>query len=240
MNANPPPPSTEEQYQENDSCLFASIESLLAEPAHQSNPLREPLTRLLAYSEEQKRRMERLIKISDRYQNSLYEMSEALRGFSLHDQLTGLGNRRFLIDRLNEETERANRKNGPYSLAILDVDLFKLVNDRFGHGVGDEVLCQIARAIEEALREYYHCGRWGGEEFLILLPDTSLESALHVAERIRQNIQALSFDANDLKVTASLGMTLYLPEETFSTTITRADHALLNSKSLGRNRIEVA
>ena len=181
MNANQTPLSTEEQQQDNDSCLLACIEALLAEPAHQSNALREPLARLLAYSEEQKRRMERLIKISDRYQNSLYEMSEALRGFSLHDQLTGLGNRRFLIDRLNEETERANRKNGQYSLAILDVDFFKQVNDRFGYDVGDEVLCRIARAIEEGLREYDHCGRWGGEEFLILLPDTSLEPRFSIS-----------------------------------------------------------
>ena len=219
--------------------LLPRIEILLAEPSHQDNPLREELARLLAHSRNQQRRLERLIKISDRYQNSLYELSEALRESSLHDPMTGLGNRRFLMDRLISETERANRNSNPYALGILDIDLFKSVNDCFGHDAGDEVLCKIARTIQEALREYDHCGRWGGEEFLIILPETPLEFARQVAERVRQSIQNLRFENFDIRITASLGLTIYQANEAFSTTITRADSALLRAKSLGRDRVEI-
>jgi diguanylate cyclase (GGDEF)-like protein len=188
----------------------------------------------------QLRRLEKLARISDRYQNSLREMSEALKEASLRDQMTGLGNRRFLIDRLNEETERASRKDAPYALAMLDVDYFKAVNDRYGHDAGDDALCKIARCIEQAVREYDHCGRWGGEEFLIILPDTLLESALQVAERVRQAIRAIRHGFFDGQITASLGLTVYQPGETYSATISRADTALLRAKSIGRDRVEIA
>ena len=238
MNSKPKTSSKAKIVHRSDPELLAQIKMLLGDPRHQDNPLREPLIRLLAHSEVQRRRVERLIKISDRYQNSLFELSESLRESSLHDQLTSLGNRRFLLDRLTEETERANRKNAPYTLIMLDVDLFKRVNDEFGHDAGDEVLCRIARAIEEALREYDHCGRWGGEEFLIILPETTLESASQVAERIRAGIQDLRFETSAISTTASQGMTAYRPEEVFAATISRADNALAKAKFLGRNRIE--
>ena len=188
----------------------------------------------------QLRRLEKLARISDRYQSSLREMSEALREVSLQDQMTRLGNRRFLVDRLNEETERANRKNAPYGLAMLDVDFFKAVNDRYGHGAGDEALCRIARCIQQNVREYDHCGRWGGEEFLIILPETALESARQVAERVRHEIGAMRHDFFAGCITASLGLTLYQPDETYSATINRADMALLRAKAAGRDRVEVA
>lgn len=163
MNTKPKAADKNKTLGKSDPELLALVKMLLGDPAHQDNPLREPLIRLLAHSETQRRRVERLIKISDRYQNSLFELSESLRESSLHDPLTSLGNRRFLLDRLIEETERANRNGKPYTLVMLDVDFFKKVNDRFGHEAGDDVLCKIARTIEEALREYDHCGRWGGK-----------------------------------------------------------------------------
>ena len=191
----------------------------------------------------QLRRLDKLARISDRYQNSLRELSEALKDAALRDPLTGLGNRRFLMERIKEETERANRKTAPYSLAILDVDHFKHINDRFGHEAGDTALCQIAQAIQAALREYDLCGRWGGEEFLIMLPETPLEFALQVAERVRQGIEAQRFEFMEqdaVPITASLGMTLYHPGEAYSETLDRADTALLQAKSAGRNRIVTA
>ena len=254
-----------------DAELIGRVESLLAQAAHQDNPLREPLAQLFDYSEGQRHRLERLVRISDgyqtvarsdnrtlaeqydrqlrrleklarisdRYQNSLREMSEALKDASLHDQMTGLGNRRFLVDRLNEETERATRKSAPYSLGMLDIDFFKAVNDRYGHAAGDEALCGIARCIQETVREYDHCGRWGGEEFLIILPETPLESARQVAERVRLAIRAIAHGFFDGQITASLGLTIYQPGETYSTTINRADAALLRAKALGRDRVEI-
>ncbi len=254
--------------------LLAEVERHLADPAEQDNPLRGALAALLAYSESQRerlervvrisdgfqhvtrgekqslvdqydrqlRRLEKLARISDRYQNSLREMSEALRDAALHDTLTGLGNRRFLMERLKDETERASRKGLPYAVGILDVDHFKLINDRFGHEVGDQALCLIANAIKDALREYDQCGRWGGEEFLIILPDTSLEFAVQVAERVRLAISATAFDfiADGGGVTASIGMTVYRAGEPYSVAVNRADSALLQAKDAGRDRVVAA
>lgn len=222
------------------SDLLPRIEALLAEPTHQDNPLHEALALLFKHSESQQRQLEKLIKISDCNQNSLHEITNALRDLSLHDPLTGIGNRRFLMEKLNGETERANRNGNFYSLGILDIDLFKSINDRFGHDTGDDVLCRITRTIQDTLREYDHCGRWGGEEFLIILPETALDFARQVAERILESIENLHFDAFDIHVTASVGLTTHQPDETFSETISRADSALLNAKSLGRNRVEIA
>lgn len=254
--------------------LLAQVESLLADPALQDNPLRAPLAGLLAHSawqrerlermvrisdgfqhvtrgekqslseqyDRQLRRLEKLARISDRYQNSLREMSEALREAALHDTLTGLGNRRFLMERLKDETERASRKGLPYAVGILDVDHFKLINDRFGHEAGDQALCLIASTIRDALREYDQCGRWGGEEFLILLPDTSLAFAFQVAERVRLAIRnaAFGFLEGSAGITASIGITAYQPGEPYSVTINRADGALLKAKEIGRDRVEAA
>ena len=190
--------------------------------------------------ERQLRRLEKLARISDRYQNSLRELSESLKEASLHDPLTGLGNRRFLMDRLTQETERATRKGTPYALGILDIDKFKTINDRFGHNAGDTALCAIARAIEHALREYDVCGRWGGEEFLIMLPQTPMDFALQIAQRVCQDIKAIRLDFFDGSISASLGLTIYRPGERFSEALNRADGALLLAKANGRDRIEVA
>lgn len=192
--------------------------------------------------DKQLRRLEKLARISDRYQNTLRELSEALKDAALHDPLTGLGNRRFLMDRLKEETERAARKNAPYGLAILDVDKFKSINDQFGHDAGDKALCAISRVIQDSLREYDICGRWGGEEFLILLPETPLEFAYQAIERLRHNIAQLEIPLGELgcaRFSASFGLTMYRADENFSVTINRADTLLLEAKNGGRNRVVV-
>ena len=265
MSDRPPPVPADEALIERIESLLAQAEhrdNPLREPLAQlfehSEGQRHRLERLVRISDgyqtiarsnsqtlaeqydRQLRRLEKLARISDRYQNSLREMSEALKDASLHDPMTRLGNRRFLVDRLNEETERANRKKAPYALAMLDIDFFKAVNDRYGHDVGDEVLCTIARSIEESVREYDLCGRWGGEEFLIILPDTALESARQVAERVRQAIKAIDHESLDGSITASLGLTPYQLGETYSVTISRADVALRHAKSVGRDRVEMA
>ena len=252
--------------------LIRQIEALLADPAHQDNPLRDPMARLLSYNQGQRerlgrlvkisdgyhsisrnhnqslaeqydrqlRRLEKLARISDRYQNSLREVSETLKEASLRDTLTGLGNRRYLMEQIKEETKRANRKSAPYVLGILDVDHFKTVNDRFGHEAGDKALCAIAQAMLGALREYDLCGRWGGEEFVIMLPETTLDFAAQIAERVRQSIMEVSLDFLDTGISASLGLSTYRPGEPFSDTLNRADSALLKAKSVGRNRVEFA
>ncbi|MBF0255955.1 MAG: GGDEF domain-containing protein [Gammaproteobacteria bacterium] len=190
----------------------------------------------------QLRRLEKLARISDRYQNSLRELSEALKIAALQDPLTGLGNRRYLMERLREESERVVRKGSPYSLALIDVDHFKSFNDSYGHEVGDQVLCLIAQSLRAQVREYDFCGRWGGEEFLIILPETDLEEATPVAERVREAIKEIRLEQSQeaISLSASLGLSCFRLGESFSETINRADDALYRAKELGRDRLEIA
>lgn len=190
----------------------------------------------------QLRQLEKLARISDRYQQMMRDLNLALNEASNRDVLTGLGNRRLLMDRLKEESERATRRGQGYALAMLDVDQFKHVNDTHGHETGDRVLIAIATTLQAGLREYDVCGRWGGEEFLVLLPETSAAEGLVVMERVRQNIAELAVrtDNDAICVTASIGVSQHVPGETFSLTIKRADAALLDAKRAGRNRAVVA
>lgn len=155
------------------------------------------------------------------------------------DPLTGLGNRRDLSERLAQETVRANRHNSVFALAVLDVDHFKQFNDRYGHDLGDRILSEMARAIEGELRQYDLCGRWGGEEFLLVLPATRFDEALAVVNRVHQAIarRTLVSNGENLSITASVGLAEYRLGEEFAETIRRADKALLAAKRAGRNRI---
>lgn len=186
------------------------------------------------------RRLEKLARISDRYQNSLREVSEALREAAITDALTGLHNRRYLMERLHEETERASRTRTPYTLAMIDVDHFKAVNDRFGHEAGDCVLQRIAITLRDSVRHYDLCGRWGGEEFLLLLPQTRLGDGLLLAERTRAAIRALRIDLDDaagVTVSISVGLTEHQPGEALTRSLARADGALLRAKEHGRDQV---
>lgn len=192
--------------------------------------------------ERQVRRLEKLTRISDLYQNNLRELTEALREASLKDPLTDLGNRRYLMERLKEETERCRRKDAPLCVAILDIDHFKRINDGWGHETGDEALRQVAEVLRNSVRQYDAVGRWGGEEFLLIFSETTLDNALQMAERIRQTIEQLVIEhpIGTIHLTASLGLTLQYSDDNVSTTISRADNALLTAKRSGRNRTVVA
>jgi diguanylate cyclase (GGDEF)-like protein len=123
-----------------------------------------------------------------------------------------------------------------------DIDRFKAVNDDHGHEVGDNVLMEVVRVMEAEIREHDLCGRWGGEEFLLLMPETSTESAVRVMERLREAVAKLRVRINDdsLSVTVSLGMAQLRPDENYSSAINRADVALLRAKRNGRDRYELA
>jgi diguanylate cyclase (GGDEF)-like protein len=166
------------------------------------------------------------------------DLNVALREASTHDPLTGIGNRRLLMERLREESERAQRSGKPYVLVILDIDHFKQVNDTWGHEVGDRVLVEIGCTMQAALRQYDLCGRWGGEEFLLLLPETAMADADQVIDRVRQDIRSLAVRVGTeaLSVTASFGVAEYRLGESYSQTLSRADAALLEAKRSGRDK----
>ena len=159
------------------------------------------------------------------------------------DTLTGLANRRHAMDTLQSLAIRANRKQEPLGVVILDVDLFKHVNDTYGHPVGDLVLKQIASILQRCSREYDLVGRIGGEEFLILCDGADSGTSSGIAERIRSSVEAARIELEDgrtLQVTVSLGVNSTIPSSVdIESLIKNADEALYRAKQSGRNRIEI-
>lgn len=165
---------------------------------------------------------------------------EKVERLSIADGLTGLYNRRFLSERLDEEYSKAVRYEMPLSLLIMDVDFFKRVNDAFGHQVGDNALIAVAKVLRASVRESDLVGRYGGEEFVILLPHTSLEMALSVAEKIRQTVSETPIEGmGDNRLTISIGAA-GLPDikvAGMEELVRKADEALYRAKEGGRNQV---
>lgn len=168
----------------------------------------------------------------------LREALERIQYLAHHDELTRISNRRHLSERLAVEQRQQRQHGQPMCLALIDIDHFKRVNDLYGHAVGDAVLCHFATTLHGALRASDFAGRWGGEEFLMVAPQASLEDTLAVVERLRAVIQATSFEAMapGLSVTFSAGITEVAPDEDLQSAIDRADRALYRAKQSGRNR----
>ncbi len=163
------------------------------------------------------------------------------RRLAATDDLTGLLNRRVVLKRLHEELERTARYATPLSCVMLDIDHFKDVNDTFGHLVGDRVLREVASITQECKRIPDLVGRYGGEEFLMLLPETDAEGAVSVAERVRKriNTRTITDTGREVRVTASLGGATCSPgcKANADDLIRQADEALYQAKHAGRNRV---
>ncbi len=156
------------------------------------------------------------------------------------DNLTKLPNRRHVFRTLELQHKATGQGRKPYSVILFDIDFFKSINDRFGHNVGDRVIQATRNICEAVLRESDTVGRIGGEEFLILLPDTDIKAAYNIAERLREYFESYNFDdiAPGLTVTSSFGVTEYMPEdETLDLVINRADRLLYKAKNEGRNQV---
>lgn len=158
-----------------------------------------------------------------------------------YDELTGTHNRRYLLAVLQQETERCNRGAATFSIGLFDVDHFKQVNDRYGHLAGDQALAEIAASINANLRSIDTFGRYGGEEFLLIMPQTELDGARTKAERLRESVAGLRFDEGACPaVTISAGVTQYQQGEPIDRTLSRADEALYAAKAAGRDRVVAA
>lgn len=162
-----------------------------------------------------------------------------LERVALTDKLTGLANRRKLEDVSHDLLARNKRFNEVLSVIIIDVDKFKSVNDTYGHQVGDQVLIEVAQVLKNHLREVDIVGRWGGEEFIVLCPATSIIGAAKVAEKLRTALERHRFPVVNRK-TASFGVAQLADGETLEDTVKRADDALYRAKENGRNRVELA
>lgn len=171
---------------------------------------------------------------------TLRESKAAIEEMATHDSLTGAHNRRYLKNMLEQEKSRSDRSGESFCIGFLDLDFFKAINDTYGHQAGDEVLTTFAACGKQTVRPSDCFGRYGGEEFQMLLTQTDLEGARIVAERVRIAVSELRFPHldPDLRMTVSIGLAQYHPEENVEDTEKRADTALYRAKAAGRNRTE--
>ena len=177
----------------------------------------------------------RIIKVKDIELKAILAQADEV---SHTDALTYLPNRRQVINNLQKEVHRAERYKTPLSISMLDIDHFKKINDSYGHTVGDQVLYQLATLLSEGVRESDMVGRYGGEEFLILLPNTKLSKAAELAARLCKLIKETVIDVGEkTNLTVSIGVAEYRHcEETWQKFLSRADMALYEAKNAGRDR----
>ncbi len=176
-----------------------------------------------------------------RSKKKLKKSLEIIQDMAIHDDLTGFYNRRHLMEMIESEKNRSIRTGAVFSLAMLDIDHFKKINDTYGHQIGDKVLIAFSAVIRSILRKTDFCGRYGGEEFLVVLTDTDLKAAKVFAERIRSTVEENYFAelGEKSKVTVSIGLAESRKSENIEKTISRADEAMYKAKRNGRNRVEV-
>ena len=177
-------------------------------------------------------------------QEQLIAAREAMRRQAMRDSLTGAWNHAAILDILNSELHRGWRDGSPLSVVLADLDHFKDVNDTFGHLAGDEALCEAYRRMAKAMRPYDMIGRYGGEEFLIVLPGCDEPGALHFCERLRGQVadSPIAFQGEEISVTVSVGVVVREPNDSADgqALLQAADQALYRAKRAGRNRVELA
>lgn len=181
-------------------------------------------------------------KLRDRMQDTNRELQHALQTISelaVRDDLTQLFNRRYLMELLGRQQDLADRGHYRFCVCLIDLDHFKRINDHYGHLGGDTVLIEFSRLLSRNMRSIDYLARFGGEEFVLVLVDTNLNGAVEVAERVRSLVKELRFPGLDpnLVITASIGVTAYMPGERIDDVLARADEALYEAKTRGRDQI---
>ena len=189
--------------------------------------------------------LDQRLRLVERENLDLAMKNRALAEVSSRDALTGLYTRWYILDKIEAEMNRALRHGTPMSLLMIDIDHFKQVNDTHGHQTGDQVLHQVGQVLRDSCRVYDMPGRYGGEEFCLMLPETKVENTMPVAERIRRRVAAtpISVQGGPVHVTTSIGVAGIenVPDEDVfnaNSLIERADRALYTAKDRGRNRVE--
>jgi diguanylate cyclase (GGDEF)-like protein len=173
-----------------------------------------------------------------RSNDELLEAYALLQQLATVDPLTGLENRRSLMDFSEVQLKLAQRYKSFFSILLIDLDYFKKINDTYGHLIGDEILKNIAKILKESLRNVDHIGRFGGEEFIVILPNTTLKNAVLVAEKVRDAIANFKHNIEEqiIQATVSIGIASYNPlDDDVNQILERADQALYQAKSSGRN-----
>lgn len=217
-------------------------ELVIAEGRFNGNPLLHEFNRLFELFKRAMQQAEASSYEIARLKTQLVEMTRSLDLASRIDPMTGLANRRDITEKIEQEHSRAHRHQRTFSIILVDIDDFKQINDTYGINVGDDVLVEIACVLRECVRNEDVCSRWGGEEFLFLLPETGIEGALSVAQKINQSVEMTEFKVNrpGIRTSVSLGVCNYQPGQTVSDCLNRAEKALLQAKQNGKNRFVVA
>ncbi len=181
---------------------------------------------------------EKIEKLNRELEQKVAERTKELRKMVVTDELTALFNRRHILELLETELEKAKRYGRDLSLIMMDLDFFKKINDSYGHQFGDKVLKKIGYILQQNTRNLDLVGRYGGEEFLLILPETELKKAALVAEKLRQKIKNEEIEGLDFKLTASFGVAQF-KDELSQQLIKRADKRLYKAKAEGRDRVEI-
>jgi diguanylate cyclase (GGDEF)-like protein len=190
------------------------------------------------------RQLEKIVRISDQYQHMLRDVNDRLQWLSSRDELTGLPNRRFMLGLLAEQLRKLAKGGDPVCVAMADIDHFKAINDTYGHDAGDKVLAALGELLRANLRAEDVCGRWGGEEFLIVLPGADVPASEATLGRVRALVSALPGpDArdSDFRLSLSIGLVCCTDaDEAPDELLKRVDGALYAAKRQGRDRTVVA
>src|ERR1035438_9562840 len=197
---------------------------------------RRRIRRLTVHARHGDQFLRQRIKSLEQENIELRRAQQEMREYAEHDGLTGLWNHRMIVQRLRQEVDRSHRENVPLSVIMVDLDNFKIVNDTFGHPAGDLVLMEISSIFQSLVRSYEWVGRYGGEEFLVILPGSSFVSGRRRAEQFRTAVESArtSHGETDIQVTASFGAASGFPSSC-EAMIEAADAALYRAKSNGRN-----
>lgn len=221
------------------------MQQLLQRISSNGDPLTPEVDKIINRYAKLLRRFNKIVNISDSYQSQLQDLNMRLELMVRTDILTGLANRMEMLSQLEIEQKRSERHNKTFSLILGDLDHFKQINDTYGHLAGDRVLRQVAAQFRSNLRTEDVCARWGGEEFMILLPETPLEQAVTVAEKLAAAVREkeITWDQQTITVTISFGVGEFQAGNGTSTIdefIQQVDNALYAAKHAGRNRVKVA
>jgi diguanylate cyclase (GGDEF)-like protein len=217
-------------------------EQIIADRRFADNILLDELTQLHEQSKLLEHRVEKLTAENEQLKTELVNMVRSLDLASRIDGMTGLANRRDIMEKIDREATRSQRHKHPFTVLLINVDKFKQVNDTYGYNAGDDVLVEIARVLRGCVRNEDICARWGGEEFLLLLPETGAEASLSVANKVLESVSMTEFKANKpgIRITVSIGICEYDLTQFAQECISRANQALAMAKQGGRNRYIIA
>jgi len=221
---------------------MARFEKIIADRRFADTTLLSELTQLHEHSQLLERRVEKLTAENEQLKTELVNMVRSLDLASRIDGMTGLANRRDIMEKIDREATRSQRHQHPFTIILINIDHFRQVNDTYGYNAGDDVLVEVSRVLRGCVRNEDICARWGGEEFLLLLPETGAEASLAVANKVLESTSMSEFKANKpgIRLTVSIGICEHDPSQSVQECISRANQALTLAKQGGRNRYIIA